>query len=421
MELLSTEFFSALAAIIIIDLVLAGDNAIVIALAARRLPPHLRKQAIAWGTVGAVAVRTLMTVIVVWLLNIPGLMLAGGILLVWIAFKLLLPEGENGETEIKAAGSFWGALRTVIVADAVMGLDNVLAVAGAAHGSYQLVVLGLLISIPIVVWGSSLLLGFVERFPAFVYVGAGVLAWTAAKMITSEPHFAEALVEHGFIVPLIHVVIVGGVLWAGFVKNHRRLESRIGARLAVLSKTLADLRTNTTPPEGEEIMTKILVPVDGSKNSEFAVRQVINEYMKNQDLEIHILNVQPPFSRHIAVFTGKKDRHAYHGEQAAKALQPPLLLLGTHGVPYQTHVEIGERARVIADTAHRLKCDHIVMSTARKNSLTRMIEDSVTNRVLELTKVPVEVVVGESVSRLERYGIPAAIATALGLLMLAAD
>ena len=419
MELFSTEFLSALAAIIVIDLVLAGDNAIVIALAARRLPQHLQKKAIAWGTVGAIAVRTLMTVVVVWLLNIPGLMLAGGILLVWIAFKLLLPEDEHGETEIKAAGGFWGAMRTVIVADAVMGLDNVLAVAGAAHGSYLLVVLGLLISIPIVVWGSSLLLGFVERFPAFIYVGAGVLAWTAAKMITSEPHLSEALVEHGFIVPLIHVAIVGGVLWTGFVKNHRRLESRINARLALLSKTLADLRINSSAPEGEETMTKILVPIDGSKNSEFAVRQVINEYIKNRGLEFHVLNVQPPFSRHVAVFTGKKDRNAYHGEQAAKALQTSLRLLDAHGIPYRTHVEIGDRARVIADTAYRLQCDHIVMCTARKNSLTRMIEDSVTNRVLELTKVPVEVVVGESVSRWERFGIPAAMATALGLLMLA--
>lgn len=421
MELFSAAFFSSLLAIIVIDLVLAGDNAIVIALAARRLPSHLQRKAIAWGTVGAIVVRILMTVVVVWLLKVPGLMLIGGLLLVWIAYKLLLPEGDNGGTDIKAADGFWGALRTVIVADAVMGLDNVLAVAGASHGNYLLVVLGLLISVPIVVWGSSLLLGFVERFPAFVYVGAGVLAWTAAKMITSEPQLAATFAEHGFIVPLIYATIVGGVLWTGFEKNHRRLESRISARVAVLSQTLAELRAASKPVQGDEIMMKILVPVDGSRNSEFAVRQVINEYEKNRDLEVHVLNVQPPFSRHVALFAGKKARDAYHGEQAAKALQPALQLLGCHGVPYQTHVEIGNRAQAIVDTAHRLKCDHIVMSTARKNSLTRMIEDSVTNQVLELTKVPVEVVAGESVSRWERYGIPAAIGAGLGLLLIAAD
>ena len=129
MELLSAEFFSALLAIIIIDLVLAGDNAIVIALAARGLPPELRKKAVIWGTVGAIAVRTALTMVVVWLLKIPGLMLLGGALLVWIAYKLLADNEGEGH-EVSAAGTFWGAMKTIVVADAVMGLDNVLAVAG---------------------------------------------------------------------------------------------------------------------------------------------------------------------------------------------------------------------------------------------------------------------------------------------------
>jgi YjbE family integral membrane protein len=156
MELFSTEFFSALFAIVIIDLVLAGDNAIVIALAARSLPEHLRKRAVMWGTVGAIVVRSAMTMVVVWLLKIPGLLLVGGALLLWIAYKLLLnqDEGEDGHNVV-ATTSFWGAMKTIIIADAVMGLDNVLAVAGAAHGSFLLVVLGLLISIPIVIWGST--------------------------------------------------------------------------------------------------------------------------------------------------------------------------------------------------------------------------------------------------------------------------
>ena len=155
MELLSTEFLYALLAIVVIDLVLAGDNAIVIALAARNLPNHLRNKAIVWGTVGAIAVRSAMTMIVVWLLKIPGLLLLGGALLLWIAYKLLLnqDEGEGGHNLAPAVG-FWAAMKTIVVADAVMGLDNVLAVAGAAHGSFLLVVLGLLISIPIVIWGS---------------------------------------------------------------------------------------------------------------------------------------------------------------------------------------------------------------------------------------------------------------------------
>jgi YjbE family integral membrane protein len=186
MELFSTPWWSALLAIILIDLVLAGDNAIVIALAARSLPKHLQKKAIAWGTVGAIAVRSVMTVGVVWLLQIPGLMLVGGLALLWIAYKLLADQGDKTH-DGPVASTFWGAMKTIIVADALMGVDNVLGVAGAAQGSFDLVILGLLISVPIVVFGSTMVLKLVERFPVIIKLGAAVLAFTAAKMIVSEP------------------------------------------------------------------------------------------------------------------------------------------------------------------------------------------------------------------------------------------
>ena len=184
-----TQFLTALLAIVVIDIVLAGDNAIVIALAARSLPPHLRKRAIVWGAVGAVAVRSLMTVIVVWLLKVPGLLLAGGLALVWIGYRLLLPDADKGESHEPAATTFWGAMRTIVIADAVMGLDNVLAVAGAAHGSYLLVVAGLVISVQIVVWGSTIVLKLVDRFPGIVYLGAAVLLWPseAPKPVKAVP------------------------------------------------------------------------------------------------------------------------------------------------------------------------------------------------------------------------------------------
>ena len=149
MEFLSSTWWSALLAIILIDLVLAGDNAIVIALAARKLPPALQRKAIWWGTVGAIIVRSSLTVVVVWLLKIPGLMLVGGLGLLWIACKLILDTGDDKEHDIQVT-SFWGAMKTIVVADALMGVDNVLGVAGAAHGSFDLVVIGLLISVPIV-------------------------------------------------------------------------------------------------------------------------------------------------------------------------------------------------------------------------------------------------------------------------------
>ena len=185
MELFSTPWWSALLAIILIDLVLAGDNAIVIALAARSLPPKLQKKAIIWGTVGAIVVRSAMTVAVVWLLQIPGLMLVGGLGLLWIAYKLLADTGD-GEHQGPVVSTFWGAMKTIVVADALMGIDNVLGVAGAAQGSFDLVIIGLLISVPIVVFGSTLVLKMVERFPIIIKLGAAVLAFTAAKMIVSE-------------------------------------------------------------------------------------------------------------------------------------------------------------------------------------------------------------------------------------------
>jgi len=214
------EFLSALLAIVVIDLVLAGDNAIVIALAARNLPKDLQRRAILWGSLGAVAVRASLTVGVLWLLNIPGLLLAGGLLLVWIAYKLLAGS-ENGKNshEIAPAVGFWGAMRTIVVADAVMGLDNVLAVAGAAHGSVLLVVVGLLISIPIVVWGSTLILRWLERFPALLYVGGAVLAWTAAKMIAAEPRLEEFLEDHFYLKAMLYPLVIGGALGAAWLRN----------------------------------------------------------------------------------------------------------------------------------------------------------------------------------------------------------
>jgi YjbE family integral membrane protein len=216
--LMSTGFWSALMAIVVIDLVLAGDNAIVIALAARNLPKALRRRAIVWGTVGAVAVRAALTSAVVWLLGLPGLAFAGGVLLAWIAYRLLTgDDGAGGE--VSPARGFWGAMRTIVVADAVMGLDNVLGVAGAARGSIVLVVLGLAISIPIVVWGSTLVLKCIERFPALLYAGGAVLAWTAAQMIVSEAFVRELLAGRTASVAAIYAALVGGVLGLAWLRK----------------------------------------------------------------------------------------------------------------------------------------------------------------------------------------------------------
>ncbi|ADG07405.1 TerC family protein [Kyrpidia tusciae] len=234
MEFLSAAFFSALLAIIIIDLVLAGDNAVVIGMSARTLPKDLQKKAIVWGTLIAIVVRILATFVAVWLLEIPGLLLAGGLLLIWISYKLLIQQskhdGAAGSGLGKVAGTMAvaeaavglrAAIRTIVVADAAMGLDNVLAVAGAAHGHWILVFLGLVISIPLVVWGSTLIVKLMDRFPWLIYVGGGVLAWTAGKMIADEP-LLQTVFDNPVLYWMVIILVIAGVLTAGLITNQRR-------------------------------------------------------------------------------------------------------------------------------------------------------------------------------------------------------
>ncbi|BBI34705.1 TerC family protein [Cohnella abietis] len=222
-DLLSIDFWSLLLTIVFIDLLLAGDNAIVIGLAARNLPKHLQRRAVVWGTAGAVIIRIVATMLVVSLLKIPFLLAIGGVLLIWIAYKLLVQEDAHGD--IKAGSTLWAAIRTIVIADAAMGLDNVIAVAGAAHGDYFLVVLGLLISIPIVVWGSTLFIKIIGKYPWIIYLGSGVLAFTAAKMITHEGEFKGFFDSNPeftwiFLAIMVVLVIVAGV-WTNAIRARK--------------------------------------------------------------------------------------------------------------------------------------------------------------------------------------------------------
>jgi YjbE family integral membrane protein len=186
MDLYSTQFAIALLQIIGINIVLSGDNAVVIALAARSLPPQQQKQAILWGSGGAVVMRIVLTFAAVELLKLPWLKLVGGILLLWIAVKLLLPERE-GKGHGRTGTGFMVALRTILIADLVMSLDNVIAVAAAAGGSLTLLVLGLAISIPLVVFGATLLVTLMERFPVIITIGAALIGFVGGEMMVTDP------------------------------------------------------------------------------------------------------------------------------------------------------------------------------------------------------------------------------------------
>jgi YjbE family integral membrane protein len=191
-EFLTVHFWVAVGQIIMIDILLGGDNAVVIALACRKLPPHQRFKGIMWGTAGAIVLRVVLIAFALSLLQIPYLKLIGAALLLWIGVKLLAPQDDDGHDNIQGSDKLWAAVKTVIVADLVMSVDNVIAIAGAATGAgadhqLPLVIFGLVVSIPIIVWGSQLVLKLMDRFPIIITVGGMLLGWIAGTMAMSDP------------------------------------------------------------------------------------------------------------------------------------------------------------------------------------------------------------------------------------------
>lgn len=468
MELFSPGFVPALLAIIAIDLVLAGDNAIVIALVARRLPAHLQRRTIIIGTVGAVVVRVLMTLAIVWLLGIPWLQLAGGLLLIWIAWKLLAPDAQHSHEPAVAAGqaTLGGAIRTIVVADAIMGLDNVLGVAGAAHGNMLLVVIGLLVSVPIMIFGSTLILKWVERYPAIIYLGAGILAWTAVKMITTEPMLKEFFADNNWVALALYVAVIGAVLASGMLRSRRSHQEMANTDYPLVPVAPANenasqtVEASTSPAqaqpapatmqadspamqmpqaavspapapshamsisslEEEDKMMRVLVPVDGSRHALQALRHVLNEARRASDPRFVVLmNVQPLLPRHASRFLPLSTRRDWRLERSNKAMEEAALLLRQAGLNWQPVTATGDPAGAIAHVAGEYGMHKVVMGTDKKGALARFFQDSVTSRVMELSPVPVEVVAREEASALERFGIPAGIGAGLALLLLAEE
>jgi YjbE family integral membrane protein len=189
-EVLTPHFWTGLLTIIWVNIILSGDNAVVIALAARSLPPHQQKKAVFWGAGAAVILRIVLTIVAVELLKFPYLKLVGGALLLWIAVKLLVPEDDQGDG-IESSANLWSAIKTILIADLVMSLDNVIAVAAAAKGSLLLLILGLAISIPLVIFGATVLMRLMERWPVIITIGAGILGWVAGEMAVTDPVIAQ--------------------------------------------------------------------------------------------------------------------------------------------------------------------------------------------------------------------------------------
>lgn len=200
-EFLTAHFWLAVGQIIMIDILLGGDNAVVIALACRQLPHNLRIKGILWGTAGAIVLRVILIAFALTLLAIPFLKLVGAALLLWIGVKLLAPGDEDAHSNIQGSDKLWAAVKTVIVADLVMSIDNVIAIAGAATGAggnhqLSLVIFGLLVSIPIIIWGSQLVLKIIDRFPLIITVGGMLLGWIAGTMAHSDPALVDYLPQN---------------------------------------------------------------------------------------------------------------------------------------------------------------------------------------------------------------------------------
>lgn len=224
---LSSEALIALLKIVAIDIILSGDNAVIIAMATRKLPKGQQNKAIFWGTAGAVILRILFAAVIVFLLEIPFVKIIGGMLLLWIAYKVLV-EGEE-ETNIESSNRLSKAIWTIIMADAVMSLDNVVAVAGASHGHIGMIAFGVAISIPIMIFGSKAIVRAMEKYSWIAYAGSGILAWTAGEMIFKDKQLLDMLqLSHGLATYAIIGVLTALVLIAGYLKNKKtKLDKQI--------------------------------------------------------------------------------------------------------------------------------------------------------------------------------------------------
>ena len=222
----SPEFWFAVAQIIAIDILLGGDNAVVIALACRKLPEEQRNKGIFWGVVGAIGLRVVLIFFALQLLAVPYLKIVGALLLFWIGVKLLQPEHDEAHDSVAASTNLAGAIKTIVVADAVMSLDNVIAVAGAAKGSMTLVIFGIIVSIPIVVWGSKLVLKLMDRYPVVITAGGALLGWIGGGMLVGDPALPKA--------------------WLDALPNAHHITAALGAALVIVIGKWLAFRTART-------------------------------------------------------------------------------------------------------------------------------------------------------------------------------
>lgn len=379
-ELETAAFWVGLWQIILVNIVLSGDNAVVIALAARSLPPHQQRKAICWGAGAAVAMRIVLTVIAVQMLTWPWLKLIGAALLLWIAVKLLVPE--DGGDDVESSDNLLAAIKTILIADLVMSLDNVIGVAAAAKGSLTLLVLGLAISIPLVIFGATVLMKLMHRFPVIITIGAGLLGWVAGEMASTDPVVvswvdanADWLHWAAPAAGALLVVVFGKWLAARTAKQREMVD-------------LAAMEGGQEAPQG--LNMKILVPVDGSDTCTRAIGAVVRQLGLYKDaVEIHLLNVQHALPSRAAAHVAGDAVPEYHREQGLAELAQARAHLDAGKIAYQYHIAVGEAAEAITRYAKENGCDQIIMGTRGMGSVSNLLLGSVATQVIHLSPVPV--------------------------------
>jgi YjbE family integral membrane protein len=397
MEMMYTpEFWVAVGQIIMIDILLGGDNAVVIALACRKLPPKQRTQGILWGTAGAIVLRIVLIFFALTLLAIPFLKIVGALLLVWIGIKLLVPEHGEGHANIEGSDRLWGAVKTVIIADFVMSLDNVIAIAGAAETagggqhSMALVIFGVLVSIPIIVWGSQLVIKLMDRFPLIITLGGMLLGWIAGTMIVTDP----ALVNPDIVKQMPKLEATDFVRWGA---------GAAGALFVLMMGKWLASRQEPEPqaaPEAAAVaspgaLRRLLLAVDGSEPSAGVVRQALalcRQIPGPPALELHLVNVQRPLTGDVSRFITAESAQDYYKDRSEQALAPARSQLAAAGVAFTEHALEGDPGTTIAETARTLGCDLIVMGARGLTSNTAVLLGSVAQSTIENAAIPVLVV-----------------------------
>ena len=366
MSLSDATFWVALLQIIGVNIVLSGDNAVVIALAARSLPPQQRKQAVFWGSGAAVVMRIVLTIVAVELLRLPYLKLAGAGLLLWIGIQLLLPEGDEDGGTNEARSGMIAAVRTILIADLVMSLDNVIAVAAAAKGDLLLLILGLLISIPVVIFGSTMLMKVMERHPIIITVGGALLGWVAGEMAITDPA-ARAWIDANaawlhYGAPVLGATLVVAV---GKWMARRSAENEVDRPIVDLASA-SDQRGGR--PAGVATQSRVLVAVDDSPASLRGIRHFIEDVRsRRESLAVDLLNVQTPVSRDVSNFVTEGEVKALHHDEGMKSIDPARVELERAGIGCAVHIGVGDFNHVVIHYAKTLGSAQVYLTETARN------------------------------------------------------